>query len=406
MLYVIPFVILLAIALILKKRENAKNSNDTATHKKSKNQLHNKNRNRTEKTSKRVQEKIPVKAPIKSEQLNAPISEDEKSEIQNLIQNRRFLSAEAKINQALNQDSNQHDLFLFLFDIHIAQKDELATKHLLNHLRLLGLHEVIDQANQKLENSSWVDESASNTLNDKKLTTTNELNFVAEPSIENLGIIESSSARENTTTLAETLSEFELEKKETPKDIEPLEFTQPDLEQMNVAQSNSQTSKQSKSYSSDEIKHLEFNLDIAPSVTESNTQLSFTKTSFENEISFEQSNDGLQLESKSNFEFNLDTPISTTPEDLVFEEELNRSIQQTALQKIDLDSSLHTQDPLAQAFPQLLISNEIQLNFELAQKYIELGAYDAAKQLISEKANEYSLEQRHFSEKLLNQIAS
>lgn len=403
MLYVIPFVILLALALILKKRENAKKSNDTATHKKSKTQLHNKNRHRPDKATKRVQEKSPVKAQKKSEHLSAPISEDEKTKIQNLIQTRRFLSAEAKINQALNQDNTQHDLYLFLFDIHIAQKDELATKHLLNHLRLLGLHEIIDQANQKLENSSWVDESATNKVNHKDLTTTNELSSIVQPIFDN---IESNSTRENATSTEETLAEFELEKKATPKEIEPLEFTRPDLNQLNSAQANTQAPKQDKNYGTDEIKPLEFNFDIASPIDENKTQSPFSQPSIVKELSIEQRNDELQLESNSSFEFNLDTPIATTPEDLVFEEELNRSIQQTALQKIDSDSSLHTQDPLAQAFPQLLISNEIQLNFELAQKYIELGAYDAAKQLINEKADEYSLEQRHFSEKLLNQIAS
>ena len=56
------------------------------------------------------------------------------------------------------------------------------------------------------------------------------------------------------------------------------------------------------------------------------------------------------------------------------------------------------------AFKQLLAN--FHKNFELAQQYIQLGAYDAAKRLINEKADQYSAEQRHISEKLLNQIAS
>ena len=61
---------------------------------------------------------------------------------------------------------------------------------------------------------------------------------------------------------------------------------------------------------------------------------------------------------------------------------------------------------MAQSFPELLKVNEIQLNLDLASRYIELGAYDAAKKLLSADENTFSAEQRDRSQQLLKQIAS
>jgi FimV-like protein len=51
-------------------------------------------------------------------------------------------------------------------------------------------------------------------------------------------------------------------------------------------------------------------------------------------------------------------------------------------------------------------SNDIEVNLELAQQYIKLGAFDAARELLAEKETEYSTEQRQQADLLLNQIAS
>ena len=63
-------------------------------------------------------------------------------------------------------------------------------------------------------------------------------------------------------------------------------------------------------------------------------------------------------------------------------------------------------DPLLQSFPELAEVNEAALNLELAQQYIELGSFDAARDLLAEKEAEYSPEQRQQADLLLNQIAS
>ncbi len=63
-------------------------------------------------------------------------------------------------------------------------------------------------------------------------------------------------------------------------------------------------------------------------------------------------------------------------------------------------------DPLIQSFPELSASNEIVLNLELAEQYIQLGAYEAARDILAEKQADYSPQQQAQADQLLNQIAS
>ena len=63
-------------------------------------------------------------------------------------------------------------------------------------------------------------------------------------------------------------------------------------------------------------------------------------------------------------------------------------------------------DPLAQSFPDLQQLDEAQLNLELAEQYIELGAYESARELLKNSQTLLNAEQQQHSEKLLNKIAS
>ena len=60
---------------------------------------------------------------------------------------------------------------------------------------------------------------------------------------------------------------------------------------------------------------------------------------------------------------------------------------------------------MAQSFPDLQQLDEAQLNLELAEQYIELGAYDSARELLKNK-QAFNAEQQQRSENLLNKIAS
>ncbi|MFX3966646.1 hypothetical protein ACJBYY_11780, partial [Streptococcus suis] len=60
-----------------------------------------------------------------------PLATDLRNKIEGQIRDRNFFSAEAQINQALNKDNSQHELYLLLLDIHLLQKDEFAISQLL-----------------------------------------------------------------------------------------------------------------------------------------------------------------------------------------------------------------------------------------------------------------------------------
>jgi hypothetical protein len=54
-----------------------------------------------------------------------PVPEAFRHNIQQLIQEKQFSAAEAQVNQALKKDNTQHELYLLLLEIHIAQKMNL-----------------------------------------------------------------------------------------------------------------------------------------------------------------------------------------------------------------------------------------------------------------------------------------
>ena len=74
---------------------------------------------------------------------------------------------------------------------------------------------------------------------------------------------------------------------------------------------------------------------------------------------------------------------------------------QTSLQT----TSVAINDPLVQSFPDLQQLDEAQLNLELAEQYIELGAYDSARELLK-NSPPFNAEQQQHSQSLLNKIAS
>ena len=89
-----------------------------------------------------------------------------------------------------------------------------------------------------------------------------------------------------------------------------------------------------------------------------------------------------------------ETPAVVTPS-------LSFSLESTAPA-----NTVDQSDPLVQSFPQLSEVNEIHLNLELAEQYIQLGAFEAAREILVEQEPNYSTEQRQQVEQLLSRIAS
>ena len=155
MWYVIPFVILLVVAIILKKREdNNKNSapeknKKTANKRTAKQPVQRKARS----NSSPIMEHTPAVANTGSNSGLAavPVTDELKAHIEHLIQLGNYTVAEAKINQALNQNNQQHELYSYLIELHTLQHDEFALKQLSNYLRSINLYYLADEANEKRE---------------------------------------------------------------------------------------------------------------------------------------------------------------------------------------------------------------------------------------------------------------
>lgn len=154
MWYVIPFVILLVVAIILKKRED---NNKNAAPEKNKKAA-------AKRTSKQPAQRKQrgTSLPVQQQVINTlqsgndnhvvvPVSNELKAHIENLIQLGNYTIAEAKINQALNQDNQQHELYSYLIELHTLQHDEFALKQLANYLRSINLYYLADEADEKRE---------------------------------------------------------------------------------------------------------------------------------------------------------------------------------------------------------------------------------------------------------------
>src|SRR5690554_5386012 len=150
LIYVIPLVILIIVLIVVKKRQDAQESDKAKT----KTVKAKKPGAASKSTSQRTKVVEPAGVVKKSA---TPLSAETRKKIEGLIQERNFFAAEAQINQALNRDNSQHELYLLLLDIHILQKDEFAISQLINHVRSLELEDILAQAEVKkreFENSS------------------------------------------------------------------------------------------------------------------------------------------------------------------------------------------------------------------------------------------------------------
>lgn len=502
MLYVlIPCLLMLVVAIILKKKEAAQSS-DQADVKADKNKK-NSNKKTSKKTATRATRSSTVTAPetvVAAAVTTKKIDKNLKQEIEQLIRSENYFAAEAKINQALNQDPSQHELYLYLLDVHLGQKDDFAMQQLIKYVRSLGLDTLADQAAQKSANAALLSHSSeaqaptqtssqrvnaqadssaafdalidpSTTLSAANPTTAHTTKLAADshqalefslapqqatvptdavPSTEHNVVAFENSVQMETTPSSKS--------KVTPDSVktehQPLEFT---LSTMSAPQLDSQAhltvdvqptenpaisevapSLAAAALVSDIRQHqsLEFNLQAEETqhTLPPDAKLEFHFNSTEqgspepSSATFAEKNDF-----KLNFDlalptdtaptigtahtpmehaalapvealtFDLQTPLNLSPNELTFEPTLTAA---PALAAQSPATAEHAHDPLAQAFPALLTVNEIQLNLDLATRYIELGAYHAAEQILNQNQADYSDQQRQYSEKLRNQIAS
>ena len=435
LIYVIPLVILVIVLVILNKRQKDQESDKATKPVKAK---------KTGTSAKAAPKKThAVDNTVIEKKKMTELTADTRSKIEKLIAERNFFSAEAQINQSLKKDNSQHELYLYLLDIHILQKDEFAVSQLLSHIRSLELDDILEQAEVKKAEyecnkeqkhsrinfvSPVVDEttpsiSAKNTADFDALMETTTAP-AAESNVEEIKPLDF-----NFSSAPKVQSEV-VEKPTQVEDIKPLEFESFTTQDKPVITETAPLVTPTET-AVDENKPLDFSMDFAPS-TSSTTQpvealkatqdkiepldfsfttdvpkteeakveeptLSFDLTGFDTAKQEEQPETAL--------DFKLDT-IPSVEDKPAVSPSTGLSFDISGVSAPVVASTTDHNDPLVQSFPELLEVNEAQLNIELAEQYVKLGAYQAARDVLAEKEAEFSTEQRQQAEQLLNQIAS
>ena len=439
LIYVIPFILLLVIAVVLKKRETGKQAEQTSTAKAKK----------VSATKKTPQKTQIVSDPVVEKKKTTALADDVRNKIGTLISAHNFFAAEAQINQALNKDNSQHELYLLLLDIHILQKDEFAINQLINHLRSLELDDFLEQALAKKAAHDHKVASSRDTIDFK-------MESSAQPAVEQKNtadfdaLMSNNSAAPSVTANDASFDQLHQETRPAQTDhveeIKPLDFNTFSLDPAPI-----ETAKTEAPISTvEEIKPLDFSslsLDPTPSIAPQPEPIAVVEEIQPLDFSFsldtpvaEQSAQPAELtiaveaavEEKPEFDFDFShTETVAAVEAKTVAEETKPSLDfnlepvtpneplsvETAPVKasgVSFDisnisssaSQADQNDPLVLSFPELIDVNEISLNLELAAQYIQLGAFESAHELLIEHEAEYTTEQRQQADQLRNQIAS
>ena len=430
MLYVIPFVILLIVLVVLKKRQDAQGSEKstatTATQKSKAKKASSSAKVAPNKTQ-AVQDSVVEK------KQTTPLTAETRNKIESLIQERNFFSAEAQINQVLKRDNSQHELYLYLLDIHILQKDEFAISQLLNHVRSLELDDILAQAEAKkaeFDKSQHKSDEAiafvSPTINPEpaaaapKAQNTADFDALmagsaapAEPKADlAFEQLEPPTAPKPVQQAAEEIQplEFNLSFDSAPKAATPAQEPAPSIDfgSFSLEEAAPAAKAKPEAPAQEEIQPLDFSLNLAPAAKtepEAPAQAEIQPLDFSFSVDAPLPVEKPENASPLSFDLNsldaaaAETPAAAKPAQTGVNFDISSVSSPSAA---PADSS----DPLIQSFPALAESNDIEVNLELAQQYIKLGACDAARELLAEKETEYSTEQRQQADLLLNQIAS
>jgi hypothetical protein len=439
LIYVIPFILLLVIAVVLKKRETGKQAEQTSTAKAKK----------VSATKKTPQKTQIVSDPVVEKKKTTALADDVRNKIGTLISAHNFFAAEAQINQALNKDNSQHELYLLLLDIHILQKDEFAINQLINHLRSLELDDFLEQALAKKAAHDHKVASSRDTIDFK-------MESSAQPAVEQKNtadfdaLMSNNSAAPSVTANAASFDQLHQETRPAQTDhveeIKPLDFNTFSLDPAPI-----ETAKTEAPISTvEEIKPLDFSslsLDPTPSIAPQPEPIAVVEEIQPLDFSFsldtpvaEQSAQPAELtiaveavvEEKPEFDFDFShtktvaaveakTVAEETKPSLDFNlepvtpnEPLSVATAPVKASGVSFDisnisssaSQADQNDPLVLSFPELIDVNEISLNLELAAQYIQLGAFESAHELLIEHEAEYTTEQRQQADQLRNQIAS
>ena len=411
---IVLLVVVLVVAVVLKKRGD--NQGNTASKK------------GASKTAKTAATKKVSRTTLAREEQEAapqstnPIPDSLRQKLEQQIQSGNYQTAEAQINQALKQDNTQHELYLFLLDIHLAQRDDFAADQLIKHVHALKLEEIAQAAEAKhreYERNRQPD-SIEFSPSHFQQPHTPAASPVQNNTADFDALVQTPAKQSFDDLQSEYSTPAEQEKPvEQAPEVQPLDF--------NFSFEQKESAEPSPVAEPVETKEqqqpLEFSFNLEPSTTSPAVEETKTVES-KPELNFDLSSlevGSNQTETKSedipapgldfNFEPSenkLETPPAAEKIEFTFDvtETVTQTEPKTAFIEPAPQAPATGNDPLAQSFPDLQQLDEAQLNLELAEQYIELGVYESARELLKNSQALLNAEQQQRSEKLLNKIAS
>ncbi|MBO8209661.1 hypothetical protein H2O10_12055 [Acinetobacter nosocomialis] len=426
----IPFIILLVVAVVLKKRENGQKQETTSpksiSKKSGKKAGAKSSKSSREKSKTNVVEEVTPALPQSS-----PVPEAVRQNIQQLIQEKQFSAAEAQVNQALKKDNTQHELYLLLLEVHIAQKDEFAIQQLISHIRSLALNEIAIKAEarqKEYESARQPDaidfpqaqsyEEPKNTPDttaqfDQLTTSSSETSFddlqkdytpvKQEPAVEVEPLefnfsFEKTAATENISQPVQEPEQStsqqipEVSSSQETNELADLEFS---FDLTPLHENEEKTSAvEIKANQGNSLNALDFNLDLNPSISEKKSDEQVP--SLDELTLVEQA--PLEATSIAPLEFSLDEPALVTAPEIATQNHLDVVTKEATQTQIE--------DPLLDAFPELKQVNESELDLKLAEQYIKFGENQAARNLLQANEQKFNTEQQQHAKNLLNRIAS
>ena len=411
---IVLLVVVLVVAVVLKKRGD--NQSNTASKK------------GASKTAKTAATKKVSRTTLAREEQEAapqstnPIPDRLRQKLEQQIQSGNYQTAEAQINQALKQDNTQHELYLFLLDLHLAQKDDFAADQLIKHVHALKLEDIAKAAEAKhreYERNRQPD-SIEFSPSHFQQPHTPAASPVQNNTADFDALVQTPAKQSFDDLQSEYSTPAEQEKPAEPvPEVQPLDF--------NFSFEQKESAEPSPVAEPVETKEqqqpLEFSFNLEPSTTSPAVEETKTVES-KPELNFDLSSlevGSNQTETKSedipapgldfNFEPSenkLETPPAAEKIEFTFDvtETVTQTEPKTAFIEPAPQAPATGNDPLAQSFPDLQQLDEAQLNLELAEQYIELGVYESARELLKNSQALLNAEQQQRSEKLLNKIAS
>lgn len=411
---IVLLVVVLVVAVVLKKRGD--NQGNTASKK---------GASKTAKTA--ATKKVSRTTLAREEQKAAPQSTNPipdrlRQKLEQQIQSGNYQTAEAQINQALKQDNTQHELYLFLLDLHLAQKDDFAADQLIKHVHALKLEDIAKAAEAKHREYERNRQPDSIEFSPSHFQ---QPHTPAAPPVQNNtadfdALVQTPAKQSFDDLQSEYSTPAEQEKAaEQAPEVQPLDF--------NFSFEQKESAEPSPVAEPVETKEqqqpLEFSFNLEPSTTSPAVEETKTVES-KPELNFDLSSlevGSNQTETKSedipapSLDFNfepsenkLETPPAAEKTEFTFDvtETVTQTEPKTAFIEPAPQAPATANDPLAQSFPDLQQLDEAQLNLELAEQYIELGVYESARELLKNSQALLNAEQQQRSEKLLNKIAS